>query len=434
MSDTNRLHIAIFTDDFYPASGGIGRSIQTQINELVNRGHKVTLFAPKHNLEKPDSCQIFVTPSFYPPGAPSHMCILSYNNKLAKKICSEYKFDIVHSQTERGGLMLAAKISKIQNIPHIHTFHANLAGTHASQPFSAFWGSLAYFILVKSVIATIAPQKIGKKVKLLNSSGEKCSFLERFDWYSLATVASRVDHYTAPSRFMVENIGNHLPGSENYRSAIPTGVSKPMTKQLGAKLKKSKDKPLRFISISRLSKEKRVDIIIKAFKKADIPNSELVVVGSGDQLRTLKQLANGSANIYLQPHSNDMNHIIKQYQRADVFVLASYRFETQGMVLSEAAAAHLPIIYCDERLDVGVGKTNSILTDSPDSDSLAEAMRQMTDKKLRQKLSAGSAKLVPTLSVDFMATNYLKVYNQSIKQKSLDQQVSHQLSDRPRHL
>ena len=45
MRRQQRLRIALVTDDFYPASGGIGRSIQTQISELVSLGHEVTLLA-----------------------------------------------------------------------------------------------------------------------------------------------------------------------------------------------------------------------------------------------------------------------------------------------------------------------------------------------------------------------------------------------------
>ena len=60
---SSSLRIALISDDIYPASGGIARSIQTQINELVRLGHKVTLLAPRHYLEKPDNCETIVMSS-----------------------------------------------------------------------------------------------------------------------------------------------------------------------------------------------------------------------------------------------------------------------------------------------------------------------------------------------------------------------------------
>ena len=131
MPDRKSLHIAVITDDFYPASGGISRSIQTQIGELVRLGHKVTLFAPKQQLQTPDNCEVYVTPSYYIPGTPSHLCSLKFSQKLAERISRDYNFDVVHSQNDRGGIALAARIAKIQNVPHIHTFHTNIAGTHS---------------------------------------------------------------------------------------------------------------------------------------------------------------------------------------------------------------------------------------------------------------------------------------------------------------
>lgn len=64
------LRIALILDDIYPASGGIGRSVQVQVNELVRMGHKVTLMAPRHYLEKPDNCETIVMPSTYISGMP----------------------------------------------------------------------------------------------------------------------------------------------------------------------------------------------------------------------------------------------------------------------------------------------------------------------------------------------------------------------------
>ena len=187
MRRQQRLRIALVTDDFYPASGGIGRSIQTQISELVSLGHEVTLLAPRHFLERPTGCKTIVVPSFYIPGTPSHMCVLKCGRRSARRICRQHRFDIIHSQTERGGLMLAARIAKEQGIPHIHTFHANLAGTHTSQPFGAFWGSMAYLFLINPMISMIADKRLDQPVFFAPKSPDAPGILARFDWHTMAT-------------------------------------------------------------------------------------------------------------------------------------------------------------------------------------------------------------------------------------------------------
>ena len=34
------MRVAILIDDFFPSSGGIGRSVETQIEELTSMGHE----------------------------------------------------------------------------------------------------------------------------------------------------------------------------------------------------------------------------------------------------------------------------------------------------------------------------------------------------------------------------------------------------------
>lgn len=158
MQEKKSLHIALFIDDFYPDFGGVSRSVQTQVGELVRLGHRVTLFVPKHQLNIPDNCEIYITPSIYMPGTPGYMCSLQFGKHLAEKICRSYSFDAVHTQTERGGLALAARIAKLQNIPHIHTFHANIAGIHAELPILSFINSTLYSRVLVPIFAHISPQ------------------------------------------------------------------------------------------------------------------------------------------------------------------------------------------------------------------------------------------------------------------------------------
>ena len=412
------LRIALISDDIYPASGGIARSIQTQVNELVRLGHKVTLLAPRHYLEKPDNCETIVTPSTYISGMPVQTCTIKQSWRIARRICRHHQFDIIHSHTDRGGLALAARIAKLQNIPHVHTFHANLAGAHASQPFMAVWGSLAYMLLISPVISLIAKKRHSQPIRLAPKSPDATGLLARLDWRSMAIIASQVDGFTAPANFMIQRI-TECTGQINIPSrAIPTGVNPELSRAISQAKRRRSDSTIRFLSICRLAPEKRIDTIIRAFIKADIPNSELHIAGSGHQLRRLRQLAKGHDNIIFRGHMSGINQVAEELVNADVFVLASYGFDTQAMTIGEAATAGLPIIYCDPRLTVGVNKDNSILTDGPEVKYFAAAMQQLaTDPKKRRLMGQASLKLAPELTPDRMAEKYLQLYRDAINKR-----------------
>ncbi len=410
-----RLRIALIIDDFYPASGGIARSVQTQINELTQLGHAVTLIAPKHHLQKPQNCQTVIVPSFYIPKTPSYTCIIGYSMRIVRKINRQHTFDIVHSQTERGALMLAARLATSQQIPHLHTFHANLAGTHESSQLPAFWGSMAYLLLINPWIAATSKKRFNNSIILPKKSSDATSFWARFDWHSFATIASRVDDYTTPALFMRRRINDCSKGFIQQGKIIPTGVN-PLFSQSLEKSKRSRtDKNIRFLCVSRLSREKRVDVAVKAFIEANIPGSRLDIVGSGDQLSLLRKLTNDRNDIFFHNHVSNIDNLAKFYRDADVFILPSYRFDTQAITLSEAAVAGLPIIYCDDRLDVGVTDKNSLLASNPSPEAIADCMIQLSDPGIRQKMSKESNKIADDLQPRAMAEHYIQLYRDLIK-------------------
>lgn len=413
------LNIAIAIDDFYPASGGIGRSVETQINELARLGHSVTLISPKHYLAQPKNARSVVVPSFYLPKTPSHMCIIRYDYALAKKISSTNKFDIIHSQTERGALVLAAKIAKLQNIPHTHTFHTNLAGTHDSSPILAFFGSMAYFSLVRPAIKRTGQVLNGSKIsKKLDSAQQQSPSMQALDWRSLAITAEHVDAFATPAKFMEENIRRSMTTTATVSAIIPTGVNPDLSEAMHKMHKTNNTEEVRFLSVCRLSKEKRVDAIVQAFLLANISGSHLDIVGQGDQLKELKKISKGSPSIHFHGHIANTKQLANLYVNADVFVLGSHHFDTQAISIAEAVTAGLPVIYCDKRLSVGVTPSNSILTEDPGPQAIADAMVELASKTKRNSLAKASEKLAPSLSSHNMANQYIRLYEKLLAKKT----------------
>ncbi len=370
------LRIGIFIDDFFPKSGGVARSVELQINELVRMGHKVTLFAPKPFFIPPENCASEALDVWHIPGTESFLSSLKFGRKAAERIATQYTFDVIHSQNERGALFLAAQIAKIQNTPHVHTFHSNYAGTHRTSPFLSMLNSLTYLHVAPLIMRRLRPERSGMKLYFPRklSTPERIP-LARADWKNVARLAQYVDAFTSPANFVIDAIVDASRGKLADKGyVIPNGVSPIFAK---AERIRPDETVVRFLSCGRLDPEKRVDIIIKAFQQLGRKNTELYIVGSGSMEADLKRLAKKEIEdetIKFLGHYNDIERIANEFANADVFVFASYRFDTQGMVLAEAAASGTAILYCDDRLKVGVAPENSLLV-NPSVSALAEGMR-----------------------------------------------------------
>ena len=402
------MHIAILLDDFFPSSGGIGRSVQTQLDELTALGHEITLIAPDRNLEKPRLCRVIECPSIYVRGLPAHLNVLHCSQRRAELISRIAQFDVVHSQTERGALVLAARLARLQNTAHVHTFHANIAGTHQTVK-SAILGTWSYQVLVNPLL-TRASQRRTPRTRLPTREEETGGISARMDWASFADLASKVDAFTVPSPFMKELIETAarraLPGF-----VVPTGYNRGMKEAIDQAPREREDDRIRFLSIGRLAKEKRLDVLIKAFRAAHAPDAELVIIGDGDQRDKLRKLAAGDPRIDFRGHMRGVDAIAYE------LVLASYRFDSQALVITEAVAAGLPVLYCDDRLTVGLSEASALLT-QPDISSLARGFEQLCDRQRLQRMSAATAELLPGLSPTTTAEKYLEVYRFAMEQKA----------------
>ena len=408
------MHVALLIDDFFPSSGGIGRSVETQIQELTDLGHQVSLIAPDRHLEKPRSCRVIECPTIYVEGLPAHLSILHNSERRARLITKCARFDVVHTQTERGALILGARIARLQGIPHLHTFHANVAGTHQTVK-AAIFGTWLYQFLINPLL-TRAAGRASSRSRLVPRSQEPGGLAARMDWASFADIAGKVDAWTVPSPFMkdlVETAATHrVPGY-----VVPTGVGRGMLEAIAQVRRERSDETVRFTTVGRLAKEKRLDVLVRAFRRADIPGSELVIVGDGDQRPLLKMLAAGAGNIDFRGHLRSLDAIAYELVNSDVFVLTSHRFDSQALVLSEAVAAGLPILYCDDRLTVATSPESALLTE-PDISSLAAGMRKLADPGRRAAMRSASRGLLEELTPRHTAEAYVSIYEELIGAKS----------------
>ena len=95
--------------------------------------------------------------------------------------------------------------------------------------------------------------------------------------------------------------------------------------------------PCRVIVVARLSREKGVDILLRAVEGLPV---EVLVAGSGPEEKTLRELAGPNVTFLGNVERDQLPQL---YADADIAVVPS-RSDTWGMVLNEAALAGLPLI------------------------------------------------------------------------------------------
>jgi len=400
-------------DDLFPESGGLARSVQLQVDELAAAGHDVTVFAPSRGFVAPTRGGAGPLPYWHIPGTPGFMFSLASTPAVAGRVAAEHPLDVVHTQSERGALFLGAMVARRLGVPHIHTFHSNYSGSHPAYPISGIANSLGYLPAVSRILR-VAAHAGTPPVRTVAVREPGDARLAATDWRSLAAIAAEVDAYTAPAPYLIDRIDAASGGTLAGRGhAIPSGVAEAFR---NARRQRPHEATIRFLSCSRLGPEKRVDAILDAFELAAEDSWELRIVGAGPIEAALRHQASQSTRGHVRflGHFRDADAIAQEFADADVVVLASDGFDTQGLVLAEAATTSTPILYCDGRLTVGTGPDNALLT-GPSAADLAEGMRTLAnDPDRRARMSAAAATVAPTLSAATMCGRYVDVYRSAI--------------------
>ncbi|MEM6262147.1 MAG: glycosyltransferase family 4 protein [Bacteroidota bacterium] len=101
--------------------------------------------------------------------------------------------------------------------------------------------------------------------------------------------------------------------------------------------------PFKMLFAGTLTKRKGLDILLKAHKELNFPNSELILVGPVANAADLMQAYQGDFTYVPFLHHEEL---ARYYQEADVFVFPSY-LDSWAMVVLEAMACGTPVIVTD---------------------------------------------------------------------------------------
>jgi glycosyltransferase involved in cell wall biosynthesis len=183
-----------------------------------------------------------------------------------------------------------------------------------------------------------------------------------------------------------------------------------------------RDGPI-FVSIGRLNVEKGMHHAVQALSalRADAPQAQLVIVGTGEErvrLERLSQSLGVGQRVHFvggQPHEV----VAKYLAAADVFLFPTERGEAAPLVLPQAMACAAPVIASDIGGIPEVVRrsgVNGILVPPGDVLALTDAMRTLVrDESLRRRLGqAARQRVLAEYTVEQMVEQTLDVYRVAI--------------------
>lgn len=173
--------------------------------------------------------------------------------------------------------------------------------------------------------------------------------------------------------------------------------------------------PLRVLTVSRLSIQKRVDRLIGAMALLEFP-AELTIVGDGEDREELEELARKQCRAgTVHFVGKKTHHEIRAYHReADIFVIPSDKEGGMPLTALEAMAAGLPVVGSNlvgiRELVAGVG----IVVDDPSPQTFAAALTKLHEEpsmlaKLSQQGNACAEQYTWQHAVDTIEKVYRSV-------------------------
>lgn len=308
------MNIALLTNTFTPHVGGVARSVEAFAKAYREFGHRVLIVAPEFEDAPQDETDVLRIPAMQHFNGSDFSVVLTVPSELSDKI-EEFKPDIIHSQHPFLLGWTAVRIARTLDLPLVFTHHTLYEQyTHYVPGDSP---TMKRFIIELSTrYANIADQVFAP------SESIRDMLIERGVTSPVLVVPTGVSverfAYGKSSDFLMEK---HIP-----EEAFVVG------------------------HMGRLAPEKNLEFLARSVVVFMKERSEAVflLVGTGPSQEGIEQIfaeAGMSDRLY-------MCGVLEKDDLADalnamsVFAFAS-KSETQGMVLTEAMAAGLPVVALD---------------------------------------------------------------------------------------
>ncbi len=306
------LHVGFFTECYRPIVNGIVASIDALRAGFETAGVAVTTIAPRFPHFDDEGSDIVRLPSLPLPTATAYRLCLPYVHSVDRARVRDVAIVHTHSPFVTG--WMGANYARRRRIPLVFTYHTRIEAYAHYVPFERRTTEAAALTLTRSY-------------------------------------ANAADAVIVPTRAMesrLRELGVHstiavVPSAIDLERFAAGRRSPAVRALLGARA----DAPLALV-VSRLAREKNLELAIDALAASRYAWTRLAIVGDGPHHAALAERARvaGVADRIRFVGALPPAALPDVYASADAFVFPSTT-ETQGLVLAEALAAGLRVVAVD---------------------------------------------------------------------------------------
>ncbi|SUA77946.1 putative glycosyl transferase [Nocardia otitidiscaviarum] len=380
MADT--LHIAMFTD-FHPDTlGGVQTAQRALCDGLRRLGHRVTVFCPPApGSTTPDGNTVLLrtTPFSMSNGLPVALPTRANRRIVDTAFAARGPVHIVHALTTYGCGIAGARAARRHGVPVVQTMQSRddlVIEKYSPAPLPAA-------LIMRLLHGWFVPLD---RRPAATGDGR----VARLAWRPLIAQAQAADRVIVPTEHFARRLTDR--GVDRPIHVVSNGID-------DALLDRARDTPaagtapgapLRALWCGRLSTEKRPLEAIEVIRR--VGNATLDVYGGGplaDAARAAVTDADPGGRVHLHGEV-DQAACLHAMRTHDLLLLTS-DCDTQGMVLLEAVAMGLPIVYCDPELTETVPTTGGVRTADPSVESFTDTLRSLAED--RERLTAARVAL-----------------------------------------
>ena len=368
------LRVGFFTEVYRPVVNGVVASVDALAEGLRGRGHQVYCFAPRMPGYEEADGPVFRMPSLpLPTRTPYRLTLPLVSRRNVNNVIKRLHLIHVHSLFVTGWMGL--RYARRYGLPLVYTYHTQLEAYAHYVPFEP------------------------------NATRFAASQLTR-------TFANLADAVVVPTEAMATHLREL--GVTAGIEVVPSGID---VERFGAG---KRDEALRrrvgagpddrmMLCVSRLAKEKSVEILFDALAEADDVSLKLVVAGDGPARAELEEHArqrgvDGQVRFLGVVAREQLPDL---YASADAFLMPSTT-ETQGLVQAEALAAGALVIAADAPPNRDVLGTAGRIVPAT-AEAFAQALKSVPEDR-DQATSAQAREAAERFSIDRQLDRMLELY------------------------
>ena len=382
--ENKKLKVAVFTDSFYPGTGGTERAVDGIASGLVENGCEVMVCAPKYGKRdyKSEIYQINRAKSIKLSDN-SYLPIMTISANF-KKVLRAFKPDIIHCNTLSPFVGWAIRFSKNNNIPCVVTVHTKFS---------------FYF-----------------------SPKGKDSLLSKFKYKYICSQIKKCDRVCAVSNSMKAEFAKYgyfgdFDVVKNGSTFTSEEISADVKKLAQAKYGIS-DEDNVLIFVGHVEKIKNIDFIFESLKIVDqkFENFKMMFVGSIDDKDFYDNVKNSSLKdkVVFTNNITSKEMLSSIYANAKLFLFPSV-FDNDPLTIVESATHKVPSVVLEntgasERINNN--ETGFVIQDAQ---SMAEKIVYLlNNKSIIEQVGENASKQLPIKWKD-ASKRYLSIYYETIR-------------------